>query len=1142
MSPRMILTHKQNGFLSVCYGNEVYKRPSLNIAVNTLGIWTDSSCAQWYKLSETEEETVWQVTFAKVPLIQHWHFKPAADGAIQWHVDMTVEEWLCIDEIRVLLFCDYRYTQWFADTVEMPFPYPTDQWTELPVAAGQVSHVGVHTFLTNKNIPGYAFEVHDMDLLPFVQVPPREQLACIIGWRAIYNEDRHLIGPGTYPCFSGTIHAFNDISYIHQRIASRNIAGQNTHERIMLANMPWQRDGQWGIRAGSRWPHIKDPSEGDYLPFPFFLAYSMALLEQARIPAFIVDAIAEQMSEEIFLERLQALGITILVAEISIPSLNDDCALLEKIHARGIRVVVCGPVPRIEDEEFLRSHPFIEYVLYGEYEYALRALMQALCCGGDHTSVPGLIYRADGRIVKNTLGEPFDINQLPWPHRATLPMHAYLDAPGEMAAPSVQILASRGCPYRCTFCLWPQVVYHGNHYRARDVKDVVDEMEYLVREKGFKSVYFDDDTFNVGKERMLAFCAEIKARGLHTAEWAIMARADLMDEEILQAMKDAGLWAIKYGVESATQTLLDTIEKGMDLEKTKRMIIRTKELGIRIHLTFTFGLPGETKESMEKTTACALALDPYSVQFSIMTPFPGTRYYTYLKEKGHIVSENYDDYDGHFKSVIRTECLSPEDLEQAKEHACRVWDEHVRKRCDVLFMQCPPWDVSMPPLSIAYLASYLKECVYSVSVYDLNVALYHAAPPDKRELWEQKSYDEWFDDERFSQHWEALQQPLRTMLTAVLREKKPKCIGISVTIASKSFARKVLEVIRELDPAVKVLLGGWGCIDGYGRSLYPPDLVDVFVVGEGEQTVRELLDGYFRDHAFSPVPGAVINDSYKERFVPRPPIHDLDKIPWPRFAEFDLSLYTTKVLPLFTSRGCIGHCSFCNDWAVSRPYRHRSAENIFDEIHYHVTHNHISVFSFKDLLCNGNMHELERLCDRIISHRLTIHWDSQAIARKEMTLPVLNKLKRAGCETLIYGIESFSNSVLRGMKKLFTAEVCEQVIRDTHAAGIQVLFNIIVGFPGETEEHFQETVAMIKQNREFITAIGAVSTCLVNGQSELDLHTEVYGIVMPDDPCIRAKQWTSTDGANTYDVRQRRAREVMGLIHELGLSFETVTM
>ena len=96
------------------------------------------------------------------------------------------------------------------------------------------------------------------------------------------------------------------------------------------------------------------------------------------------------------------------------------------------------------------------------------------------------------------------------------------------------MIASRGCPFGCNFCLWPQTLFGGTIYRARGVKDCIAEMEFLIKEKGFKSVYFDDDTFNVGKKRMLEFSNEIIKRGLCKTPWAIMARPDLMDREILR--------------------------------------------------------------------------------------------------------------------------------------------------------------------------------------------------------------------------------------------------------------------------------------------------------------------------------------------------------------------------------------------------------------------------------------------------------------------------------------------------------------------------------------------------------------------------------------------------------------------------------
>lgn len=269
---------------------------------------------------------------------------------------------------------------------------------------------------------------------------------------------------------------------------------------------------------------------------------------------------------------------------------------------------------------------------------------------------------------------------------------------------------------------------------------------------------------------------------------------------------------------------------------------------------------------------------------------------------------------------------------------------------------------------------------------------------------------------------------------------------------------------------------------------------------------------------------------------------NLDTVPWPTFSEFDLRVYGNRVLPLFGSRGCIGCCSFCNDWPSSRPYRNRSARHIFEEIKYHLEQNHIDTFSFKDLLCNGNIKKLEELCDLISDAGLKIHWDAQAIPRKEMTYALLVKLKAAGCSTLIYGIESFSNNVLLEMKKLFTREVAERVLRDTHRAGINVMFNVIVGFPGEREEDFKETLEAIRRNHKFVTQIGAVSVCLANGFADLQVNPDKYGIIIPTDPKISAKYWYSKDGVNTHEVRKHRAEKVLALIDELGFAYATKTV
>jgi len=262
-------------------------------------------------------------------------------------------------------------------------------------------------------------------------------------------------------------------------------------------------------------------------------------------------------------------------------------------------------------------------------------------------------------------------------------MERYLDSPGAMPFPTVQMLASRGCPYGCLFCLWPQVMYGGQTYRAREVSDVLGEMEEMVKKFKFQSVYFDDDTFGLKKEWIHDFCdafIERNKAGRINVPWAMMTRPDVVDEEILDKLKRTGLWAIKYGMESADQTLVNNIGKNLDIEYSKRMIMYTHSLGIKTHLTFTFGLPGETKKTINHTINTALALDPFSIQFSITTPFPGTKYYDHVEERGFLASRNLDDYDGNTKSVIRTEALRPRDLVWARQKAYRLWNRRIAAR------------------------------------------------------------------------------------------------------------------------------------------------------------------------------------------------------------------------------------------------------------------------------------------------------------------------------------------------------------------------------------------------------------------------------------------------------------------------------
>jgi len=670
---------------------EVTQSTGLKVDLNVFGMKTDSSRASWSIVSKGKDYFKLQLIFKEIPLTQNWFVELGEEGVLRWQIALEAEESLSFDHILIDCLLQPRFKNWFSLIDEGHFMRISDFWRDYPINNNS-SFVGVRFLVEGDNLPSVVFESQNQERDFFISVrnSPQNINSCSIGFLK-GGKDRLEYSKGKHNLFSGSINFFaieSDLdkkvdrlkkSCLHQNIEE----SQDTFDRkmkVLLVNLPWEKEGQFGVRAGSRWPHMKDNSEGNYMPFPFFLAYATALLIKEGTEVSIVDAIASGLSKNDFLEKVNVGEYDLLVAETSIPSFVDDMAILKSLSGLVKKIVLCGPNSQIYTREFLEVNRFIDFILYGEYEFTLLDLVDKLKSDQSLSDVSGLIYRDGQKVKKNQPRELQDINILPWPQRDSLPMNKYWDLPGNIPYPSAQMVASRGCPFGCSFCLWPQVLFGGKNYRTRDTMDVVDEMEHLIKDKSFKSVYFDDDTFNVGKPRMLELCDEIIKRGLEKIPWAIMAKADLMDEEILKKMEEAGLYAVKYGVESASQELIDNGGKPLNLEKADKMIRLTKSLGINVHLTFTFGLPGETQETIDQTIDYAIDLDPHSVQFSIMTPFHGTSFFDELERRGKIWTKDLSLYDGHSSCVFNPDHVSSEDLVKAKDLAYFKWAEHKRKQ------------------------------------------------------------------------------------------------------------------------------------------------------------------------------------------------------------------------------------------------------------------------------------------------------------------------------------------------------------------------------------------------------------------------------------------------------------------------------
>ena len=190
----------------------------------------------------------------------------------------------------------------------------------------------------------------------------------------------------------------------------------------------------------------------------------------------------------------------------------------------------------------------------------------------------------------------------------------------------------------------------------------------------------------------------------------------------------------------------------------------------------------------------------------------------------------------------------------------------------------------------------------------------------------------------------------------------------------------------------------------------------------------------------------------------------------------------------------------------------RNPEDVITEIQYHIRNYGISHIEFNDLLCNGNLVGLEKLCDLMIKAKIQVKWISYAAIRKNMTKELLDKMKQAGCNSLCYGIESGSNRILKRMNKHYTKQEAQRLLRDTHNAGINTSLNIIAGFPGETEDDFEQTLDFLRENKQFIHQVTNVSAFVLMPGADLSIYPHRFGI-----------RFIDSNDPGKYEIRIKRA-------------------
>jgi radical SAM superfamily enzyme YgiQ (UPF0313 family) len=236
----------------------------------------------------------------------------------------------------------------------------------------------------------------------------------------------------------------------------------------------------------------------------------------------------------------------------------------------------------------------------------------------------------------------------------------------------VTLITSRGCPFLCRFCVYPQTMT-GRKYRLRSVEDVIEEIRFVQRTfPEVKSIFFEDDTLTVNKSRLIAF-SEALIKSNVRIPFVANSRIDL-DLETMKVLKAAGCRQLCVGFESGNQEILNEIRKGIKIERMEAFMENARKAGILIHGCFMIGFPGETHQTVEQTIALALRLNPDTVQFYPVMVYPGTEAYLDYLSKGWITAADFREWltpSGLHNCVIRNDVFAPAELVKLCDEARR---------------------------------------------------------------------------------------------------------------------------------------------------------------------------------------------------------------------------------------------------------------------------------------------------------------------------------------------------------------------------------------------------------------------------------------------------------------------------------------
>ena len=382
-------------------------------------------------------------------------------------------------------------------------------------------------------------------------------------------------------------------------------------------------------------------SRGRVQRHPEYLLTAAQILLDAGHEVNFIEAAARNFTPEQSYKIVEDFKPDLLVIHATTPSIYNDIEQAKILKDRtNCKVAFVGQHASAEpDNTFKISNGVVDYVLRGEYDYALRDLAD----GMTDSKIGSMSWRDGKKIVHNPMGLPIEVNDLPYPAWQLIEPEWYPD--GGKKFPFLTLITGRGCNNGCTFCRDPQIMY-GYKLRNRSAQKVADEMEYDIKtHPQIREIMFETDTFAADNEHVEEVCREIMKRGIHKKiSWSCNMRTNT-DLKVLPLMREAGCRMLMTGFEFGYDEGLKAVAKGgVNVEMARDYAHEAHKQGFTIHGCFMIGAPGETRETAQKTIDFAKSLPLDTVQITGVASYPGTSIYRWAKENGYLRADDWREW------------------------------------------------------------------------------------------------------------------------------------------------------------------------------------------------------------------------------------------------------------------------------------------------------------------------------------------------------------------------------------------------------------------------------------------------------------------------------------------------------------------